>query len=893
MGSSDPELAAGLDALQAQQAPVDGRRDFLDDLADHGGGEDGQGGQMPDAEVMLITSRAITSARSFNEGRLSDERARAMVYYEGLPLGDLAPTAIEGRSSVVSTDVSDSVEWTLPILMDIFTAGEDVVRLIPNKEGDELAAEQATEYLNYLFYQKNRGWSVLYTTIKDALIQKVGILKVFWDEHIDVTREQYNGLTIEQLALVLDDPEVEVVGQRAYPDPDAIQTLKSQYQVAVLQYPGQVKQYEAMLKQYNQMKASALQTALAQPGGGMPQPGQPGQPPIDLRLGQQPPPQGGPGLPAQALPGGVNSLPPPPPPPQEPQPPDVSMVPTLYDVILKRSVKNAQVKVETVVPELFLIDRDSVVITDGFCAERYTRSMSELRARGYDHVEELSSDLESGGDVGSTSMSQARHNFQDNDDQLGLELDDYGDDSQKRIWLTECYIQIDYDQDGFAEWRRILRAGNYVLANEEVTGPPYFSICPCPMPHLFFGRSLADLAMPAQRIKTQTWRLTLDNLSFGVNQRTWAIEGQARLEDLLVNRPGGIVRVKSAAAVGAVPGGGGNLGDALQVLSAADEAKQDSTGITKYTQGSDANTLNKTAAGLENITQRADQRVKLIARIFAETGIQEMFWEMLKLASRYTRKAEVVKLSGGWVTVDPREWTNRFSMSVNTALGTGSRSATVAALSSLSQLQGMALQNGAATPENVYKLGCDMSQALGQRNKGDDYFTDPKKIPPPPPPGPDANVMAIQAQSKSDADKLAADQAKATADNQTKLLQAKLDHDRQMFEFIVNAALQREEMLYKYGVTVPLEGADFMSIAAPMLMQAQSSDPEHAMAAGQFAKAFTPPPALPGGPGVPGGPGGMPPPNGQPPGPAMRPPPPGGPGPGMPPPGGMPPGGPR
>ena len=91
-----------------------------------------------------------------------------MEYYMGEKLG----TEIDGRSQVVSTDVSDTIETILPNLLRIFTASDQVVKCEPVKSEDVPLAEQATNYINYYFNKDNNGFSILYTWFKDALLEK-------------------------------------------------------------------------------------------------------------------------------------------------------------------------------------------------------------------------------------------------------------------------------------------------------------------------------------------------------------------------------------------------------------------------------------------------------------------------------------------------------------------------------------------------------------------------------------------------------------------------------------------------------------------------------------------------------------------------------------------------
>src|SRR5262252_5857706 len=166
--------------------------------------------KMPLSELkaMLAAEKADALA-AVSASRLSHERADAMDYY----LSDMSRDmpAPEGRSRAVSTDVADTVEGLMPTLMDIFTGGDEVVRFEPVGPEDVEAAEQETDYINHVFMQQNPGFLVLYSFIKDALLSKVGVVKVWWETREEEERETYFDLDDAAFAIISADPEVEVV----------------------------------------------------------------------------------------------------------------------------------------------------------------------------------------------------------------------------------------------------------------------------------------------------------------------------------------------------------------------------------------------------------------------------------------------------------------------------------------------------------------------------------------------------------------------------------------------------------------------------------------------------------------------------------------------------------
>jgi hypothetical protein len=148
----------------------------------------------------LLDSEKADALAAISAAQLSEERADALDYYFGDMDQDMP--AQDGRSRAVSTDVADTIEGLMPSLMDIFAGSDEVVRFEPVGPEDEAAAAQETDYVNHVFMQQNPGFMVLYSFIKDALLSKVGIVKVWWEEREEESRETYYDLTDDQFALL-------------------------------------------------------------------------------------------------------------------------------------------------------------------------------------------------------------------------------------------------------------------------------------------------------------------------------------------------------------------------------------------------------------------------------------------------------------------------------------------------------------------------------------------------------------------------------------------------------------------------------------------------------------------------------------------------------------------
>src|SRR5215471_17870007 len=167
-------------------------------------------------QAMLAAEKADALAAT-SSARLSIERSDAMDYYLGDMRKDMPQ--LEGRSGAVSTDVADTIEGLMPSLMEIFCGSDEIVAFNPVSVEDVAAAEQETDYVNHVFMQRNPGFLILYSFIKDALLSKVGIVKVWWEEEEREQRETYYDLTDEQFAILVSDPDVEVVEHSVKDEP--------------------------------------------------------------------------------------------------------------------------------------------------------------------------------------------------------------------------------------------------------------------------------------------------------------------------------------------------------------------------------------------------------------------------------------------------------------------------------------------------------------------------------------------------------------------------------------------------------------------------------------------------------------------------------------------------
>jgi len=170
-------------------------------------------GELDEDEVKSIIQRELENALGNNDGDLARQRQEALKYYDGEKFGN----EVDGRSEVVMRSVLEAVEWVLPALLRIFTASDQICLIEPNLPGSEDKAKRATQYINWIFYRDNPGFMILHDWFKDALLEKVGWVKYWWDTQEETETKSYEGLTREQYdALLGQDADVEVVKESKY-----------------------------------------------------------------------------------------------------------------------------------------------------------------------------------------------------------------------------------------------------------------------------------------------------------------------------------------------------------------------------------------------------------------------------------------------------------------------------------------------------------------------------------------------------------------------------------------------------------------------------------------------------------------------------------------------------
>jgi hypothetical protein len=629
-------------------------------------------GAMSDEELASHLDEHERRSVGYYDSEIASEQEEALNRYYRRPYGDEQA----GRSKVVDATVSITVDNAVAAILKPFVTQEDVVAFLPKQKEDEEAAKQATEYANYVFYSDNPGFTILHDWVKDAALQKLGVVKVYWEDY-----ERQKVVRLDNL------------------DPMQIQQAQA----------------EGVL--------------------------------------------------------------------QEVYGPDEN---GLYTADILHTEKDGKCCIENVPPEEHRISPFAKPgRTPPYEAHKTVKARSELIEMGFDRDVVMALPR-----FGSAQIEDSRFmaRYQDEDGNGNSRTDAPGDPSRELVAFNDELALIDYDGDGISELRRIMRSGKVILYNEEVEFGCFARLCPVPMPHKIYGLSIADQCIPEARIATVLTRQTLDNIYLANNPRPMVPQNAERsdgstYDDLLDDSPGAIIRVGAEPIVPfAIPFVADKSFPMLDYVANQVEA---ATGIAKQGQGMDPDAID--TSGQITATQAAimedgrNARAELIARIFAETGIKDLFKLILKNLVTHQPRSRVIRLRNEWVEMDPRSWNADMDLSIAVGLGMGNKAEQIAVADGVLQTMAEIGQTPFASlidKEKVYNAVKRKFSAAGIKDV-DNYLVEPER-------DEEGNVVPEEQQPDPE-------QMKAMAELQ--LQQAKMQGEQQMAQ--AKLEFQREEAALK------------------------------------------------------------------------------------------------
>lgn len=603
---------------------------------------------MDQETVFAHVDRWIQDSLSYNMSELSEQRAQGMKYYLGEPFGNER----KGKSQVVTRDVQETIDWIMPSLMKVFFSGGQVVKFNPSTVEDVPAADQETEYVNYLFSRKNEGFKLSYDWFQDALMMKTGVMKVYVEDNHKSQFDYFTGITEDTVMDIASEPDVEIIAQTAEAD-------------------------------------------------------------------------------------------------------------GTYSIKIRRDVVTRDIKLCCIPPEQFLIDRDADSIESAqYVGHREEKTVSWLREYGVpeDVIDELPFDEWEYSD--STPERLTRDNIDGSGDMAysaGAEAE-----ANRKVWVTESYVQLDADGDGVAELRRIVTAGTHILSDEEWDCKPFADIAAHRMAHKFFGMSVYDRIKDLQEIRSVLMRNIMDNIYRTNTGRYAVLDGQVNLEDLIGNAESGVVRMKSVNAV--TPLTTPQLSsDAYSMLDRLEHDRSKRTGVSERSQGLDTNTLhsNQAATSVNQVMSAAEQQIDLIARMFAETGVKRLFQLLHEHSVKYQNQKEVFELRGQYVAVNPSNWRSRTDMSVTVGVGNMNKDQQLLHLTRMFEMMQAVIAGGGmgilVNESNIFNMLKEFTENAGYKDVSK-FWTDPNS-----PEGQQAQQAKAEADAKPKPEEITAQARMASA----------------------------------------------------------------------------------------------------------------------------------
>ena len=549
-------------------------------------------------------------------------RERYNIYYADKEYYAHKFPILSKTSSLVSTDVADTIEWALPSLMKVFTGSDEVITVAGVTEEDDQNAEVIQSLLVYQLQRQNKFFPILYNWMKDALITGMGIIKCYW--------ERTEGYTPETAQL----------------NADALKLL-TQTGVEITNVEG----------------------------------------------------------------------------------PDI-----MGDFTVTWNspyyIKNSP-KLENILVSEFLYSPDAKNLEDAnFVAHRKKVTMSHLRQKEregiYANVDMVHPD---NGPV-SWITDQVEDVIGDHYTPLH---NNQQDKAREEVTIYECYTKIDFNNDGILEDMIITIAGDVILRAEPnyMGRHPFFSISPTKDPHrIWVKRSYAELIGELQDMKVALTRQIVQNIALTNDPKMILAEDSINISDYIEGRK--VIRKKPGSNMGdvAMPMPVNQLSpQTFQFLEYLEGQKENRTGITRYNQGLDANSLNKTATGISAILGQSAQRLELVARMFAETGISELFRFMVSLNQKFVDQDTVIRLTNKQLRISPDDLNGNFDLVVNAGISISTKESTIMTLQTMltALMQTQAAGIPIVTPQNIYNLFKKWIESAGFKNYND-YVTDPAVV---------------------------------------------------------------------------------------------------------------------------------------------------------------------
>lgn len=525
-------------------------------------------------------------------------------------------------SDLVTTDLADVIEWSMPSLMKAYFSGASIVSIRGVTAEDERPAKVMEALINYQLTKLNKFFVVCYDWIKAALMENAAAIKCSWVRETKRDRRYVEILSAEETAALAESGRAEVVKKEKVPGAEGL------YKV----------EFWTLKLARNAPKVENVPAA-------------------ELRFS-----------------------------------PDATDLDNCHFVAHRK-----------------------IVTVD------YLRKMEkEGLYKGVDEVVE---------NLGSVKYTESERL---NNPNIDVYARDEDQTARKRVELYECYVKYDADGDQMLEDWIVTVANGAIIRQERNTygRHPFFVLSPVRDPgRIWPKKGIGQFVSEIQSLKTAFLRQIINNTALNNDLPAFVDENRVNIMDVVERRKTIRVTGSPRDAISFPP-----LQPmapwTMQFLEYLEGAKEQATGVTRYNQGMDANSLNKTATGISIIHESSNQRLELVARILLETGLTPFFRFLITLNQRFIDQPQVIRLANEPLAVRGDDLQGNFDLEINAALGVGSKQVEMQNMQLLLGMYPQLAQTGIVQPVNVYNAVRKLLEIMGYKNSGEFISS-----PPPPPTG--------------------------------------------------------------------------------------------------------------------------------------------------------------
>ena len=508
------------------------------------------------------------------------------------------------------------------------------------------------------------------------------------------------------------------------------------------------------------------------------------------------------------------------------QPPEEPIYEEVFDIRYRETKQIEDVVIMSVPPEDVFVDPNLTGLNldkAQFVAHRMLKTYTELLQMGYDREKLVEAAETETFDVEGRWNEERQARLFDTLDFAELVDSRNQERATRRMEVYECYLWIDHDRTGEAQFRRIVMIGDRIFDNEEVAYQPLVAMSAAPFPHKHQGLSLGQMAEPQQRLNTSLHRQLLNNVS-KINNNQLLIGEDAFVDgrqthDALENRQSTVVPMRGMPGDWVMPVPvTGMVGDLLPVIQHVAKGTALRTGVVPDYNVEPQQVQNTPASSMMGAMDLAGDRAELTARILAETGIKMIFRKIHYLCRAYPDMVTTIKLTKRWIKVDASQWPERTDVKVNIGLGFNNKQQKGVVATQLIQVVQEAMQKGLSGPMGAFNALMEWVEAHGIGTNAEKFFIDPSKytqsnppppewVMPPPPPEP-AMIVAQTDQMKS--------QAEIEQQQQEMALEAEQERQRMALEMM---KARSDENIQQIEAQVKLQEAEVAAAEARVAEQ--------------------------------------------------------------------------